>query len=225
MSLVYCKTAILDINTKKITKEDLERSCSPLCIVKKEDNKVIIIAFINIHVKRIVCESSFLLISPSITFDKKVYIDLTSHEAVEPRSPNKTRGFYGLPGFSGSSGYNLSMYTSSKVNLSTITFISTGTTGGSGQNGSPPGKGGIGGAGGLLIINNEVVTKGKSGQDGQDGIPSDGSTGLNTNGIEIPKSSNFGTDVNLSTYNQVIHLGIMDYDLEKETKICKFFSF
>lgn len=138
-----------------IVKESVLKSA----IVKIDE---VLITDLNFH------DQDIVLIAPKIKLlsltKRNVEIDMSSHRQVKPRKENMIRGMYGLPGFDGNRGNNLSIYTSEeseKLLRDRLVFLSKGTPGGKGQNGTPPGIDGKEGTDGFLMINGKKISKGR----------------------------------------------------------------
>lgn len=209
--ILYCSKA--HINTDK----NIHQWSTDITITDSKVQELVVVAFVSITVEKLVYQRNIVLISPEVIADGK--IDLSCHDSPRIRSSNKDyKDFYGLPGYPGSSGYNLSIITRS--NLHNIDFRSTGSAGGPGQDGNPPGSPGIGGPGGHLIINNKIITKGLKGNDGT------GNNGYSY-GIEHPLPNTFGfkIDMHNKKYRYTIENGIIKLNLQQNKDICTFFDF
>jgi hypothetical protein len=161
--------------------------------------------------------NNILLICPNVEIANNSLIDLSNRRKPKERSTNKNEGFYGLAGYPGNPGFNLSIICRNLVGLADCHFISTGMDGGPGQNGEPGGIGGLGGLGGYLIVNNEVIKRGESGRKGLD-------IGTNRIGNGKPEENTFGLRSQVSDYKTYIYEGVNEYNLENDVNTNEFFT-
>lgn len=218
--LVYCLNANFNVETDKLSIQDIHNNCTNATVIDDKKAEIVIIAFLDIHISKLICENNILLISPQLTTDKDTLVDLSCHHAARVRSPNRNEtGFYGLPGFPGFPGYNLAILTDPKIQF-LGQFKSVGGRGGIGQKGTPPGKCGIGGSRGSLIINKVIIEKGQKGRDAEEHVST---IPCNSYGILQPTRNEFGIVSNIESYEQIIYHGISQLEVERNTLLQNFF--
>jgi hypothetical protein len=209
MTIVFCVSANIDCDNIKI----IDKYCKSSKVINDKKKDLVIVAFTYMHIKNLVCQNNVLLISPRITVNENAIINLSCYDLPRIRSPNKDKeDFYGLPGFPGNPGYNLSLCTLEYDTKNA--FISKGSQGTIGQKGNPPGRGGYGGLGGFLIVNNKIFKNGDQG----DNAPDHQGKEYNTFGIQLPIENKFGLQVKVKDYKQIVYQGIIELHLEKYFK-------
>jgi hypothetical protein len=222
MLVTYCTTAKLSLALDNLTKASLSTCLKPystgtfrtINISNSTNNLLVIIAFREIIITKIECQSNIIIISPKVVFETESMVNLSNLTEPKTRINNSMSDFYGLAGFAGLPGYNLSVYSANIIGCPL--FTSTGSSGGDGQYGSPGGVGGFGGKGGLYIVNNQIVVVGNQGKNGKD-------NGVSRIGLEESITNSTAIHIDIDEFKQIIYQGIIESDLDKDEIVKSFF--